>query len=80
MPSWGDTLSDKQLWGLAYYVEWLIGQRNTPEGAALQKKMAEQPAWTPPPPPPPPPPPAPEATADAGAAATDAGAAPAPKK
>jgi mono/diheme cytochrome c family protein len=53
MPSWGDTLSDKQLWGLAYYVEWLISQRNTEEGNALKKKLIEQPPWSPPPAPPP---------------------------
>lgn len=43
MPSWGDSLTDKQLWGLAYYVEQLIQKRGTPEAAALQKSLAEQP-------------------------------------
>ncbi len=73
MPSWGETLTDKQLWGLAYYVEWLVEQRNTPEGAALKKKLLEQPPWSPPPPPAPPPPPPPADAADAGT--PDAGAA-----
>jgi mono/diheme cytochrome c family protein len=83
MPSWGDSLSDKQLWGLAYYVEWLADQRNTPEGAALKKSLLEQPPWTPPPPPPPPPAPEPAAEAADAGAAVDAGApakSPDPKK
>jgi len=35
MPSWGDALTDKQLWGLAYYVESLILKRDTPMAAAV---------------------------------------------
>jgi mono/diheme cytochrome c family protein len=46
MPSWGDTLTDKQLWGLAYYVASLVEKRDTPEGGALKKALAEQPAFT----------------------------------
>jgi mono/diheme cytochrome c family protein len=48
MPSWGEALTDKQLWGLAYYVESLIQKRNTPEGAAVKKALAEQPPFSPP--------------------------------
>jgi mono/diheme cytochrome c family protein len=50
MPSWGETLTDKQLWGLAYYVETLVQKHNTPEGAALKKELASQPEFKPPPP------------------------------
>ncbi|MEP7123089.1 MAG: c-type cytochrome, partial [Byssovorax sp.] len=56
MPSWGATLTHQQLWGLAYYVESLIQKRDSPEGYAMKKALADQPAWSPPPPPPAPPP------------------------
>lgn len=46
MPSWAETLNDKQLWGLAYYVESLIQKRNTPEAAELKKALIEQPPYT----------------------------------
>lgn len=42
MPSWGATLTPKQLWGLAYYVEHLAAKRGTPEAAALKKSLLEQ--------------------------------------
>jgi hypothetical protein len=59
MPEWGATLTNQQLWGLAYYVEWLIQKRDTPEGDAMKKALVDQAEFTiPPPPPPPPPPPA----------------------
>jgi mono/diheme cytochrome c family protein len=74
MPSWGDTLSDKQLWGLAYYVESLVEMRATPEAAALKKSLLEQPPFTLPKPEPPKEEPAPAAAGpDGGAAAGDAG-------
>jgi mono/diheme cytochrome c family protein len=73
MPSWGDSLSDKQLWGLAYYVEWLVEQRGTPEGAALRKSLLEQPPYALPKPEPPREEPAPAAVLDGGAAAGDGG-------
>lgn len=50
MPSWGESLTNQQLWGLAYYVESLIEKRGTPEGAALRQSLANQPPFTPPPP------------------------------
>jgi mono/diheme cytochrome c family protein len=53
MPSWGDTLTDKQLWGLAYYVESLVQMRDTPEAKALKKSLLEQPPYTLPKPEPP---------------------------
>lgn len=74
MPSWGATLTHQQLWGLAYYVESLIEKRESAEGYAMKKSLAEQPPWSPPPPPPPAPEPppadsaAPSASASAGAA------------
>ncbi len=75
MPSWGATLTHQQLWGLAYYVESLIQKRDSAEGYAMKKAMADQPAWNPPPPPPPAPEPPPAATA-APSASASAGAAP----
>ncbi len=60
MPSWGETLTDKQLWGLAYYVESLVQKRGSKEAAEMRAKLNGQPEYKPPPPPPPPPPPAPE--------------------
>jgi len=68
MPSWGATLTPKQLWGLAYYVESLAVLRGSKEAADLKKALLTQPPYTPPPPPPPPPPP--EPTADPSAAPT----------
>lgn len=67
MPSWGATLTPKQLWGLAYYVESLAVMRGSKEAFALQKSLLEQAPYTPPPPPPPP---APEPTVDPSATPT----------
>lgn len=47
MPSWGQTLTPKQLWGLAYYVESLALKRGTPEATEMKKSLAEQPAIAP---------------------------------
>ncbi|MBK8252646.1 MAG: c-type cytochrome [Polyangiaceae bacterium] len=68
MPSWGATLTPKQLWGLAYYVEHLASLRGTKKAQDMRKALLEQPPYTPPPPPPPPPPP--ETTADPSASAS----------
>jgi mono/diheme cytochrome c family protein len=54
MPSWGATLTAKQLWGLAYYVESLALKRGTAEAAEIMRGLIEQPAFAVPPPPPPP--------------------------
>ena len=51
MPTWVGGLNDRQLWGIGLYLEDLIAKRGTAEGKALQKKLAEQPPWSPPPPP-----------------------------
>ncbi len=67
MPSWGATLNPKQLWGLAYYVEYLAKLRGTKEAQEMRAALLGQPAYTPPPPPPPP---APEPTTDPSAAPT----------
>jgi mono/diheme cytochrome c family protein len=42
MPSWGATLTPKQLWGLAYYVEHLAKKRGTPEAASLRASLLSQ--------------------------------------
>ncbi|HVY48966.1 MAG TPA: c-type cytochrome [Minicystis sp.] len=42
MPSWGESLKPKQLWGLAYYVESLVEKRGTAEAAAIKSQLAEQ--------------------------------------
>jgi hypothetical protein len=36
---------------MAYYVRSLVALRGTPEAAALQKRLLDQPPWSPPPPP-----------------------------
>jgi mono/diheme cytochrome c family protein len=43
MPTWAGGLSDRQLWGLAYYVESLARLRGTREGRALQAALWAQP-------------------------------------
>lgn len=68
MPSWGATLTHQQIWGLAYYVESLIQMRDSPEGFALKKSLADQPDFKPPPPPLDAPPPAPVPSSSAAAA------------
>lgn len=42
MPSWGESLTDRQLWGLAYYVESLIKKRGTTEAVQLKQELASQ--------------------------------------
>jgi hypothetical protein len=34
---------------MAHYVRSLVALRGTPEGAALQRRLLDQPPWTPPP-------------------------------
>lgn len=48
MPSWGTSLPADQLWGLAYYVEWLASRRGTPEALAIRRALAAQPPFAPP--------------------------------
>lgn len=48
MPSWAGSLTNEQLWGLAYYVDAIASLRGTPEAVELQKSLAEQPPYEPP--------------------------------
>lgn len=50
MPSWGPSLSPKQLWGLAYYVEDLARLRGTPQATSLRATLLAQPITKPTPP------------------------------
>jgi mono/diheme cytochrome c family protein len=51
MPTWKNVLPDPDLWAMAYYVRSLVAIRGTAEAAALQKRLLDQPPWSPPPPP-----------------------------
>lgn len=42
MPSWGEALEPKQLWGLAYYVESLIQKRGSNEARETKAKLLAQ--------------------------------------
>jgi hypothetical protein len=50
MPGWKGVLSEEKLWGLVYYVQSLIAQRDTPAAYALRTKLEGQPPWVAPPP------------------------------
>jgi mono/diheme cytochrome c family protein len=75
MPTWGATLTAKQLWSLAYYVEHLAKDRDTPEGRTLQQELGKQPEFKIPPPPEPEP--EPEGSAEPKGSAAPATSAPA---
>ena len=49
MPTWKNVLPDPDLWAMAHYVKSLVALRGTAEAAALQRRLLDQPAWTPPP-------------------------------
>ena len=49
MPTWKNVLPDPDLWAMAYYVRWLGALRGTPEAAAMQRRLLDQPPWEPPP-------------------------------
>jgi cbb3-type cytochrome c oxidase subunit III len=49
MPTWKNVLPDHDLWAMAHYVRWLVALRGTPEAAAMQRRLLDQPPWTPPP-------------------------------
>jgi mono/diheme cytochrome c family protein len=51
MPTWKNVLPDPDLWAIAHYVRSLVALRGTPEAAALNKRLLDQPPWSPPPPP-----------------------------
>lgn len=41
MPAWKDTLSDQEIWAVAYYVQSLIDLKNTPERARFMEAIQE---------------------------------------
>ena len=47
MPTWGYSLTNEQLWALAYYVRSLALLRDTPEAVALERTLAAQPPYEP---------------------------------
>jgi mono/diheme cytochrome c family protein len=49
MPTWKNVLPDPDLWAMAHYVRSLVALRGTAEAAALQRRLLDQPTWTPPP-------------------------------
>lgn len=68
MPTWAGGLTDRQLWGLAYYVESLALLRGTPQAAQLQRDLrSQEPFEIPAPPPAPEPTPEPETTPEGDA-------------
>jgi hypothetical protein len=63
MPTWKNVLPEADLWAMVHYVRWLLDLRGTPEAAAQQRRLLDQPAWEAPPPP----------QADGGAGGGDGG-------
>jgi mono/diheme cytochrome c family protein len=49
MPTWKNVLPDADLWAMAHYVGSLVAMRDRPEAGALERRLRDQPAWTPPP-------------------------------
>ena len=49
MPTWKNVLPEPDLWAMAHYVRSLVALRGTPAAAELQRRLLDQPAWTPPP-------------------------------
>ena len=50
MPAWKGSLSEEDLWSLAYYVQSIYAKRDTPKAYALRKELKSQPAFVPAPP------------------------------
>jgi mono/diheme cytochrome c family protein len=48
MPTWKNVLPDPDLWAMSRYVRSLTALRGRPEGTALQRRLLDQPAWSPP--------------------------------
>jgi mono/diheme cytochrome c family protein len=48
MPTWRGALPEEQLWALVHFVKSIADKRGTPEAAALQRKLANQPPFVPP--------------------------------
>jgi mono/diheme cytochrome c family protein len=42
MPTWKGTVKEEDLWALVHYVRSIADLRDTPEGAALQRRLASQ--------------------------------------
>ena len=47
MPTWKNVLPDPDLWAMAHYVRSLVALRGTPEAAALQRRLLDQPPYPP---------------------------------
>ena len=52
MPSWKGSLSEEDLWSLAYYVDSLVKLRDTQQATDLRQQLGSQPEFVPPVPPP----------------------------
>jgi hypothetical protein len=39
MPTWKGAIPEENLWALAYYVQTLVNQRDTPAGRALKEQL-----------------------------------------
>ncbi|HMC94763.1 MAG TPA: c-type cytochrome [Polyangia bacterium] len=48
MPTWKNVLPDADLWALAHYVRSLVALRDRPEADALERRLSDQPPWSPP--------------------------------
>jgi hypothetical protein len=49
MPTWKNVLPEPDLWAMAHYVKSLVALRGTSEATALQRRLLDQPPWSPPP-------------------------------
>jgi hypothetical protein len=49
MPTWKNVLPEADLWALSHYVRSLVALRGSAEAAALQRRLLDQPPWSPPP-------------------------------
>ena len=49
MPTWKNVLPEPDLWAMAHYVRSLVALRGSAEAAALQRRLLDQPPWSPPP-------------------------------
>jgi mono/diheme cytochrome c family protein len=43
MPTWYGALPEPDLWAMAYYVQWLVSMRGTPQSLALREALASAP-------------------------------------
>jgi mono/diheme cytochrome c family protein len=48
MPTWKSSISDEQIWALAYYIRELVEMKDTPAARQLREELLSQPAFTPP--------------------------------